>query len=185
MNKPVRIAPEQSDFRARFTAAEFLRMADAGAFDDMWVELVRGELERTTPPMSEHGRRQAQVAIRLSKLIPEDRLVGDTAVLISNDTVLGCDAAILTAPVNEHRALRPEDVLLVVEVAETTSSRDLGLKRELYAEAGIPNYWVIDSKRSIVHVYGRPKDGDYAEGGTVGFGVPLTVPGTEGTVTID
>lgn len=181
MNLPVRLAP---DTRARFTAAEFLRMSEAGAFEGMKVELVAGELERMNPPMSPHAGAQASVVIRLSRVVPEAMLRGEVGIALGEDTVVACDAAVLSAPVDEHRLLRPLDLALVIEIAETTQARDLSLKRLLYAAAGIPTYWVIDSARAVIHVHADPIDGDYADIRTVRFGAPLPVPGTDAQVTL-
>ncbi len=186
MNKPASTAsfvPVASN-SARFTTAEFLRMCEVGAFDDIKVELVDGELERMPPPGNEHGRRQMMVGIRLSRVIDEELLRGEVGIDLGNDTVLGCDAAILAAPVSGNRVLQPGEVTLAVEVAETTMWRDMGMKRVKYAAAGIAHYWVIDGERSVVHVWGEPVNGDYAQIGTVRFGEPLAVPGTDKTIVI-
>lgn len=181
MNLPVRLAP---DTRARFTAAEFLRMGEAGAFEGMKVELVAGELERMNPPMSPHAASQASILIRLARVADETLVRGEVGIALTNDTVVACDAALLVAPVTEHRLLRPADLRLVVEVSETTQARDLSLKRLLYAAAGIPTYWVVDGARSVVHIHAEPVDGDYADIRTVRFGAPLPVPGTDAQVTL-
>ena len=124
MNKPASFASAEVS-PARFTTAEFLRMCESGAFDDMKIELVDGELERMPPPQNEHGRRQSTAVIRLSRVIAEELLRGEVGIDLGNDTVLGCDAAILVAPVLGNRILRPDEVRLAVEVAETTRSRDM------------------------------------------------------------
>ena len=188
MNEMSRIARTAAEsFRARFTTAEFLRMVEAGAFEDWKVELVEGELERMPPPGNAHGRRQMMVGIRLSRVIPEEQLRGEVGIDLGNDTVLGCDAAILRQPVEgvDNRMLRPDEVLLAVEVAETSRERDLGLKRMKYAAAGIAHYWVVDGERGVVHVHAEPVVGDYAEIATVRFGQPLRVPGTDATITVE
>jgi Uma2 family endonuclease len=87
--------------------------------------------------------------------------------------------------VSGNRILQPAEVELAVEVAETTLSRDMGMKRMKYAAAGIAHYWVIDGERSRVHVWGEPVNGDYAQIATVRFGEPLAVPGTDATIVID
>lgn len=185
MNKPLAKLYAASDGHARFTTAEFLRMCDSGAFDDMKVELVNGELERMPPPGNRHGARQAKVLIRLSAVIAAERLVGEVGIDLGDDTLLGCDAVVLHAPVIEDRRLVPGDVLLAVEVAETSVQRDTGMKRFAYAEAGIPYYWVLDGDRSVVRVFSEPFAGDYASVSTVRFGAPLAVPGTDRTIVID
>ncbi len=183
MNKPVSFAVAEAG-PARFTTAEFLRMCESGAFDDMKVELVDGELERMPPPGNEHGRRQMSVGIRLSRVIEEEFLRGEVGIDLGSDTVLGCDAAILSKPVTGNRILQPGEVTLAIEVAETTRARDMDMKRVKYARAGIPHYWVVDGERSVIHVWGEPVNGDYAQIATVRFGEPLAVPGTDKTIAI-
>lgn len=185
MNKPLARLYAAPDGHARFTTAEFLRMCDSGAFDDMKVELVKGELQRMPPPGNRHGARQAKVLIRLGAAVPIERLRGEVAIDLGDNTLLGCDSVVLRVPVKDKRRLVPADVLLAVEVAETSVARDTGMKRFAYAEAGIPHYWVIDGDRSVVRVFGEPLAGDYASVSTVKFGALLAVPGTDATIVID
>jgi Uma2 family endonuclease len=170
---------------ARFTTTEFLRMGESGAFYGMKIELVSGELERIDVPLAEHAARQAQIGIRLSRLLPETRILGGVGIDLGNDTVLSCDVAVLREPVEGNHLLVADAFLLVIEVAETSVARDTTMKRFAYAGGGIPNYWVVDGNRSIVHVYAEPVEGDYTRFHSVGFGEPLHVPGTDGTITID
>ena len=174
-------------FRARFTTAEFLRMVEAGAFEDWKVELVDGELERMPPPGNEHGRRQIMVVVRLARVVPEKLLRAEAGIDLGSDTVLGCDAAILRRPVEGvgNRMLRPDEVLATIEVAESTRERDIGMERKKYAAADIAHYWVVDGERGVVHVHSEPVAGDYAEIGTVRFGQKLPVPGTDATITVE
>ncbi|HET8997304.1 MAG TPA: Uma2 family endonuclease, partial [Acetobacteraceae bacterium] len=62
----------------------------------------------------------------------------------------------------------PEDICLLIEVADTSIATDRGAKRELYARAGIPEYWLIDLTTDRVHVHRKPKNGVYATMRTVG-----------------
>ena len=185
MNQMTRIVAAPADgFKARFTTQEFLRMCDAGAFEDWKVELVDGELERMQYPHNNHAMRQAQIVIRLGQVIGEEVVRGEVGINLGNDTLLSCDAAVLRQAVVGNQRLQPDDLLLVIEISETTLSRDLGMKRRKYAEADIPFYWVIDGTRSVVHVHAEPVEGDYADIHTVKFGQPLAVPGTEATITL-
>jgi len=159
-------------------------MVEAGAFRDMWVELVRGELHKVTPPGNVHSKLQVATLAGLLKLLPADRLRGELAVRLDGETVLGCDAAVLTRAVDSDGPVDAGELSLVVEIAVSTADRDLGLKRRLYAGAGVPTYWVVDAARSVVHVFDRPGDGDYAGLSLVRFGEPLAVPDTDGTVTL-
>lgn len=182
MNAQTRIVAAST--AVRFTTREFLHMVEAGAFDDMKVELIDGELERMAPPMGAHSSRQALIIALLWPIVGRCT-TGETGIDLGGNSVVGCDTAVLRAPMNEHRLLRPEEVLLAIEVAETTIDRDLGMKRIRYAAAGIPHYWVVDGERSVVHVYGEPVDGDYKEVAVVRFGEPLAVPGTDATIIVE
>ena len=186
MNQMTRIVAAPAEgYAARFTTAEFIDMADRGAFEGLRLELVNGELTRMQQPRSSHAIRQAQLVIRLSSVVGEKRVTGDVGIALDEDTLLGCDAAVLREPVNDNRMLAPADLMLVIEVSETTLSRDLDMKRRKYAEAGIPLYWVVNGARSVVHVHAEPVDGEYVDIHTVRFGQPLAVPGTDATITLD
>ena len=183
MNTP--IAKLAVSNRASFTTAEFLRMVEAQVFEDDKVELIDGEIERMQRPKNLHAARQAKVVFRLATVLGEDLLRGESGVDLGDDTFLVADATVLREPMNEPRWLAAADLRLLVEVAETTIDRDLGIKQRKYALAGVPNYWVVDGGRSIVHVFGDIRDGEYAHLSLVRFGEPLAVPDTEATIVLD
>ncbi len=113
-----RIIADARSRGARFTTAEFARMCELGAFDDMKVELVDGELERLIKPFANHAHWQALVIGRLWTTLGPDassRIVGEAGVDMGDATVLGCDAALLHAPA-PLRWLEPSEVLLVCAV---------------------------------------------------------------------
>lgn len=192
MNKHAAIVSAEPELQvrstpARFTAEEFMRMAKAGAFDDMKIELVDGELERMNPPMSTHSWRQSEV---FATLLPIARAAGlfvlaETGLRLSESTIRACDVALVRTRPDTNRLFTAADIVLAVEIADTTLARDMGPKRTDYAREGIVHYWVVDSAHCVVHVFGEPIDGDYAQIRTIRFGEPLLVPGTDATITID
>jgi Uma2 family endonuclease len=180
MNQMTRITAAPAEgFSARFTTAEFLRMIEADVFGDDKIELIEGEFHRMPPPGNDHAHLQARVVGKLFRIVAEELVRGEAGVELEEGTLVGVDAGVLRAPVTGRRMLRPDELTLVVEIAETTLARDLGVKRRKYAEAGILNYWVVDSARSVVHVHAEPVDGEYVDIHTVRFGQPLAVPGTD------
>lgn len=187
MNAPLAPLQFRGGAAARFTKSEFIALCESGVFDDMKIELVRGELERVNTPMSMHTRFQALVFRKLIEALDGTSLAaaGETGIDLSEDTLRGCDAAIVTNLPEQNRHFRPDEVLLAVEISVSTLERDLGGKRIDYATCGIENYWVVDPARSVVHVFGDPVDGEYAQVSTVKFDRALAVPGTTKTITID
>lgn len=184
MNEMTRIVAPPESVKVRFTTAQFLRMCDADVFEDTKVELIDGELDRMPPPGNKHGLLQSVVLAQLYALFDAVRVRAEQGIILADETVVGCDAVLLEEPLRQAGMLEAADVLLVVEVAEATLRRDLGMKRGKYAAAGIPLYWVIDGNHSVVHVHAEPMDGEYTNVRTVRFGEPLAVPGTDATITL-
>jgi Uma2 family endonuclease len=79
----------------------------------------------------------------------------------------------------------PQDVALVVEVADTSLRQDRGPKKRVYARAGIPIYWIVDLKAEVIEVHVTPtsagKRPDYRESRTYGAAeeVPVLLDGVE------
>src|SRR5262249_41745838 len=63
----------------------------------------------------------------------------------------------------------PHEVLLLIEVADTSLDSDCGEKAVLYATAGIQDYWVVSLPERLVHVFRQPTGGAYLEHKTIGF----------------
>jgi Uma2 family endonuclease len=138
------MAVEVAATRRRFTRAEYYRMAEVGILGDHdRVELIRGEIVEMSPI----GRRHRAFAGNLNHLLAVR--LGDRAlvwmqnpIVLAEDTETQPDIAVLRrrpVPYKEREA-RAEDVLLVVEVAESSLAYDCSTKMRLYAEAGIPEY---------------------------------------------
>lgn len=67
------------------------------------------------------------------------------------------DVAVLREPFNRiDGKAKPEDILLLIEVADTTLETDTSVKKALYARSGISDYWVVDIQHRRVLVYRRP-----------------------------
>lgn len=87
-------------------------------------------------------------------------------------------------PIDEQRFLRADEIIVAIEIAETTLDRDLGLKRVAYAHAGIPHYWVVDGRQAQMHAFTLQADGDYGDAIRMPFGQSLMIPGTDRTIVI-
>jgi Uma2 family endonuclease len=151
----------------RFTVEEFERIADTGVFgDEPRLELLDGEIVEMTPV----GSRHIGCVAWLEDLLKE--LLGSTVNIISQSPVrlLGTMRPMPDVSVLRRRAdwytsalATPADILLLVEVADSTVLLDRNEKRRMYAEAEVPEYWVVDIAHNTVVVHRSPAGGDYRE----------------------
>ncbi|MGE3595957.1 MAG: Uma2 family endonuclease [Dehalococcoidia bacterium] len=149
--------------RYRFTVEDYHRMGEAGILDeDDRVELIEGEILYMSPIGGKHAACVNESA-RLLIVRLNDRAV----VSIQNPVRLSArsepepDLMLLRPRADRYREGLPvpEDVLLIIEVADSTLHFDRGTKLPLYAAAGIPEVWIVDLERRRVLVHRQP-DGD-------------------------
>jgi Uma2 family endonuclease len=158
--------------RHRFTVNQYRRMAEAGILtEDDRVELLDGEIVEMTPV----GRRHAACVSALLRIFFSG--VGDrgevwaqSSIALSLFSEPEPDVAVLRAHAVSYRDADPEpdDVLLVIEVAETSLGRDREVKVPLYARAGVPEVWIADVERRVLWVYEDLRAGSYTSTREVG-----------------
>lgn len=153
--------------RHYFAAAEYYRMADAGILKpDDRVELIEGEIIETSPI----GKRHASCVDRVVNTVL-GRLAGRAIVRVQNPVRLSefsepqPDVALLRPREDFYAAGHPgpDDVLLVVEVADTSAPYDRGAKVPLYARSGIPEVWLVDLTEDRIEIYANPSGGGYGD----------------------
>lgn len=160
--------------RKRFTVAEYEQMAVAGILgEDDRLELLEGEIVE----MSALGPQHAASVDRLNQRL--QRLVHDRAIVrIQNPIRLGeysqpqPDIA-LVQPRDDFYAgahPEPEDVLLLIEVSESSLAYDRDVKLPLYGQAGIVEVWLVALLPQVVEVYRIPGEQGYREKRTFGRG---------------
>ena len=149
--------------RHRFTVEEYHKMAEAGVFsEDDRVELIEGEVVQMTPI----GWRHARCVSNLNMLLA--RFAGDRYVVSVQNPITADehdepqpDLALLRE-LPTGRLPGPEEVVLVVEVSDTTLSYDQNIKLPLYARAGISEAWIVDLQGDLVEVHADPRPNGYA-----------------------
>ena len=153
--------------RHLFTITDLEVMSKTGIFpEDARLELICGEIFEMSPI----GPRHAACVRRLNNLLA--RQVGAEAVVDAQNPIILEDRSqpqpdlMLLQPRDDFYASghpRPEDVLLLIEVGETSVAYDRDVKIPLYAMAGIPEVWLLDLAESVVTVYREPWEGGYRE----------------------
>jgi len=170
--------------RHRLDVDSYYRMAEAGILErGARVELIDGDIIDMNPIGSPH----AGITNRLNRLF--GRAAADGLVLVAVQNPLRLDAynepepdlLLLRPRVDDYASRHPSaaDVLLLVEVADSSLAYDRGAKLALYAQFAVPEIWIIDLAGAAVEVFREPKQGSYAsrERRTSGVLAPLLVPG--------
>jgi len=167
-----------------FTVDEFHQMAEGGVFgEDDRLELLDGEIVQMTPIGSQHAACVKQLNEWFVRHVGVDVIVGvQDPVVLDEGNELYPDIALLRRQPDFYNRShpRPSDVLLVVEVADTTGDYDRRVKVPRYARAGIPEVWVVDLRARVIDVHAGPVAGEYRDPRRVGPGESLAVPGVSG-----
>ncbi len=169
--------------RRLFTVDDYHAMARAGILgEDDRVELIEGEIVVVSPVGSRHAAcvdilaelliRAAdhRTAIRVQSPVHLDESTEpapDVCVLVRRD-----DAYSESLP-------QPEDVLLIIEVSDTTLDYDRRVKAQLYARHGIRQFWLVDLGSRTIEVHSVPGPEGYGERSVHDSGDRLRVPGLE------
>lgn len=165
-----------------FTVSEYHRMAEAGIFtEDDRVELIEGEIVAMSPI----GPRHAACVKKMAGLI-RDLLSGKPVVVgvqdpvrLSDDSEPQPDLSIVRTRDDFYAAGHPgpEDVLLLIEVADASVIYDRNTKIPLYARSGIREVWLVDLVTNAVEVHSLPSGSGYSH--TQRFERGATVTSTE------
>jgi Uma2 family endonuclease len=149
-----------------WTIEEFERAWEAGAFPpDARLELIHGEIVEMPPIGGPHINCVVQLITLLSRLIPRALLSPQNPLRIKGYESLPQPDLVLIRPRGGLAENPPadEDVLLVVEVADSSLARDRKEKIPLYAKAGISESWLVDLNSGTLFVYRRPSPEGYQD----------------------
>ncbi|HWP47298.1 MAG TPA: Uma2 family endonuclease [Candidatus Limnocylindrales bacterium] len=150
-----------------FTVEEYHQMAKAGILsEDDRVELIKGEIVEVPPIGSQHAACVNRLTRLFSQWVGERAIVSvQNPIYLSEHSELQPDLALLR-PRSDFYAQahpQPQDVLPVVEVADTPLTYDREVKIPLYAKSGIPEVWLVDLTADCIEVYQKPSPQGYLE----------------------
>lgn len=175
----------------RLTVAQYHQMRDQGILTEAdAIELLEGLLVQKMPKNPPH-----RIATRLVRDFLESLECAGWYVETQEPITLGNsepepDVAVIQGSTRDYADRHPaaRDVALVIEVADSTLERDRTAKKQIYAQAGIANYWIVNLVDRQLEVLLNPVDGDYATQQVVGTSssIELTiVPGMTAMVNVD
>jgi Uma2 family endonuclease len=149
--------------RWSWTVAEIERMAAGGYFrDEDRFELLGGEIVPTSLKGRRHEIIREALSFRFSRAAPDGVFVASEPQFnLAEDSFSVPDILIRPSRIKTPD-IRGNDVLLVVEIADTSLAYDLQTKARLYASHGVREYWVINAATLVTTVHSQPSGPTYA-----------------------
>jgi Uma2 family endonuclease len=169
--------------RRGFSLDEVEKMIAAGVIDpDERFELIEGEIVPMNPQAMPHLLMKGRLGRALNAACPSDlEVVQDATVVLGHRSFFDADVLVFRAD-KTRRYVEPRDVVLAVEVAETSRARDLFTKAPRYGAAGVPELWVVELNEQQTYVFREPGAAAWSEPARVPFDqslTPLFLPDTE------
>jgi Uma2 family endonuclease len=153
--------------RWRFTVDDYQEMARTHILpDDGRTELIDGEILKMSPVGVRHNAAMARGNRALV------RAVGESAIVLPQGSVRldlfhmpEPDFALLRAKADFYLSdhARPPDILLLIEIADSSITYDRDVKALIYARLGIAEYWIADLNEDVLSCCAEPRDGRYRE----------------------
>lgn len=149
----------------RWTVEDYHRMIAAGILTaEDRVELLEGQIVEMVPQDPPHASNTSSFANDLVLLFSRKAWIRtQLPITLSPNSEPEPDIAIVRIDANRYRDRHPapQDVFLLIEIADSTFQRDRNRKAKIYAEAGIPEYWIVDINQQQVIVLSNPQTGIY------------------------
>jgi len=170
--------------RRALTVAEYHRMGEVGILhEDDRVELIEGELVAMTPIGSNHSGTINTLNRALVMAVGSRGVVAvQNPVQLDDLSEPQPDFSILRPRPDDYRRAtpRPDEVVLIIEVADSSLAYDRAIKRALYARHGIPESWIVNLQANNVEVCLKPAGEAYTDISTIerdGTLEPQLLPG--------
>ncbi len=147
----------------KWSIAKYHELIDKGILTDEPVQLLEGDIVTLSPEGVDHIYTTDNLADYLRGVLRERAKISEAHPITLDDSEPEPDIAILRLPksIYKHRKPLASDVYWLIEIANTTLERDLGIKARIYARNNIPEYWVVDLKNKRLVVHTQPEDNKY------------------------
>lgn len=148
---------------ARWTLADYHRLVEMGLFQDRRVELLNGLIVEMSPESPDHADSSTQLMPKLWSAAKGRYQVraAKPICIPESDSQPEPDIALVRDISYRQAHPTPTDVFLIIEFSNRSLAKDTDEKREVYAQAGIQEYWVVNLRDRHLIVYRQPMDGDY------------------------
>lgn len=151
----------------QWTVSDYRRMLDAGILaEDDQVELLNGQITLMSPQRPLHTTATKRAYDYLKPLLLGKADVrSQSPITLNSHSEPEPDIAVVAIDKLEYsdRHPSPNEIFLLIEVADSTLGRDLGEKVSAYAQANIQDYWVVNVRERIVHIFRHPLGDTYQQ----------------------
>jgi Uma2 family endonuclease len=172
--------------RHAFTVDEWHRMGEAGLFgDDARMELLDGEVIEMAPIGSPHAGGVNRLNHLLTSALGAQALVAvQNPVVLDDRSEPQPDIAVLQPRPDDYSRSHPtpSEILLLIEVSDTTLAFDRDIKAPQYARTGVPEYWIVDLAGDQVMVMREPSSTGYRDIRSLGPGNELSMGALPGVL---
>lgn len=176
-----RVIVERTPPPRPITVDEYYDMDRMGLLEpDARVELIEGDVVHMPPIGSPHGSTTEFLDHLLDRALADRaRVRNQLPVRLDNLSEPVPDVAVLRSRADRYRLSHPtaSDVLLIVEVSDSTLRYDTNVKIPLYARHDIPEVWIVDLKNNQLRTYRSPSDGQYRDTASTSNPGKMVVPG--------
>lgn len=163
------------------TVNEYYAMGETGLLEpNARVELIEGEVVHMPPIGSPHGSTTEFLDHLLDRALADRAMVrGQLPVRLDNLSEPIPDVTVVKSRPDRYRLSHPapSDVLLIVEISDSTLRYDTNVKLPLYARHGIPEVWILDLKNNELRTYRSPSEGRYRDTASTANPGKMAVPG--------
>ncbi len=166
---------------AKWSIEDYHRMIAAGILDNRRVELLHGEVVEMAPEGETHAYSSDEAGEYLAAILGDRAKIRQAKpVTLANASEPEPDLAIVQRLGREYRSHHPysENIFWVIEYSDSSLAKDLEIKTQVYAEAGILEYWVVNLKDAELVVFRQPQNGEYTYRLSLTEGIiqPLSFP---------
>ncbi len=147
------------------TVDDYHVLIEAGRLDDKRVELLNGFLITMHPQSAEHFSTASFLFRTFYDALKNRAVVRQAAPVTLKESMSEPEPDIVIASgIDDDYCIRhpsPRDILLIVEVSESTFVKDSTVKLENYASEGVPEYWIVNIEERNVQVFRKPRENSY------------------------
>ncbi len=150
----------------RFSVEAYHRMAEAGVFEEQRVELLYGKIVDRSPIKSNHAGTVKRLIRLFSELLPSSVIFGvQDPIQLDNFSEPEPDLSLLQYRSDFYTNTHPvaDDILILIEVADTSLEKDRDIKLPLYASHAIPEVWIVNLQDNQIERYRSPGPKGYTD----------------------